>query len=47
MLPNLDDANAVGDVKGIVVLGEADEGLLLAIRADQGVDLEPNWASDA
>ena len=35
----LDDTDAVRHVKGIVVLREPHVGLLLAIRADEGVDL--------
>ncbi len=36
---DLNDTDAVGHVEGIVVLGEVNVGLLLAVRADQSVDL--------
>lgn len=39
MFGSLDDSDAVGDVKGVVVRGEVHVGLLLAIRADEGVHL--------
>lgn len=32
---NLDDANLVGDIEGVVVSGEAHVGLLLAVGADK------------
>mmetsp|Transcript_12349 Transcript_12349/g.18506 ORF Transcript_12349/g.18506 Transcript_12349/m.18506 type:complete len:202 (+) Transcript_12349:50-655(+) len=36
---HLDDADAVGDLKGVVVAGEAHVSLLQAVGADEGVDL--------
>merc|ERR1711907_592516 len=36
---NLDDADLVSNIQGIVVLGEANVGLLLAVGPDEGVDL--------
>ena len=37
---NLDDADLVGNVKGVVVGGQLDVGLLGAIGTDQGVHLK-------